>query len=118
MTLALLVTAVALAGAPESDRCKLPVPDNGKLLASALVAQKICGTTAFDKVEWMRGAPDCSKQKDPKMQVVKLDENTFVIRQNMCANYEAPFLYLFLGKDKAYLQDTGATGEEDAMPLR
>lgn len=39
-----------------------------------------------------------------------LDADTFVIRQSVKTNFEAPFLYLIFGRDKALLIDTGAEG--------
>jgi len=62
----------------------------------------------LEKVKWIHGSLDCSQNKDPFAQVVQYDSNTYVIRQNKCLNYEAPFLYLFIGDDAALLVDTGA----------
>lgn len=39
-----------------------------------------------------------------------IDENTFVIRQSVKTNFEAPFLYLIFGNDRALLLDSGAGG--------
>jgi glyoxylase-like metal-dependent hydrolase (beta-lactamase superfamily II) len=47
---------------------------------------------------------------EPQMQVQRVDANTFVIRQSLRTNFEGPFLYLFFGKDKVMLLDTGAGG--------
>jgi len=46
------------------------------------------------------------------------DDHTFVLRQNKAVHYEAPFLYLFLGNDRALLLDTGATADAELFPLR
>jgi hydroxyacylglutathione hydrolase len=69
-------------------------------------------------VRWIHGSPDCDRSTDPPLQVVAVDDETFVIRQSKCVNYEAPFLYLLLGTDTALLHDTGATAEEDRFPIR
>ena len=66
---------------------------------------------------WIHGAENCEKNIDPPIQVVKYNSNTWVLRQNKCTNYEAPFMFLFIGEDKALLIDTGATEEEDIFPL-
>jgi glyoxylase-like metal-dependent hydrolase (beta-lactamase superfamily II) len=42
--------------------------------------------------------------------VQRYDADTFVIRQSVKTNFEAPFLYLLFGKDRALLLDTGAGG--------
>lgn len=47
---------------------------------------------------------------EPVAQVQALDADTFVIRQSVKTNFEAPFLYLLFGRDKALLIDTGAEG--------
>jgi hydroxyacylglutathione hydrolase len=39
------------------------------------------------------------------------------LRQSPCANFEANFLYLLVGSDKALLIDTGAVADPKAMPL-
>ena len=47
---------------------------------------------------------------EPVAQVQALDADTFVIRQSIKTNFEAPFLYLLFGRDRALLIDTGAEG--------
>ncbi len=59
-------------------------------------------------VQWMHGSPDCSTSTDPLFQVHAYNENTYVLRQSKCANFEAPFLYLLFGESHVFLQDTGA----------
>ena len=55
---------------------------------------------------WIDGAT----ANEPETQVQMIDANTFVIRQSVETNFEAPFLYLLFGKDRALLIDTGAGG--------
>jgi hydroxyacylglutathione hydrolase len=69
-------------------------------------------------VRWIHGSLHCDPSPDPPLQVVAVDDETFVIRQSKCVNYEAPFLYLLLGTDTALLHDTGATAEADRFPIR
>src|SRR5689334_4377743 len=38
----------------------------------------------------------------------KYDENTYILRENKCLNYEANFIYLLFGHDKVLMQDTGS----------
>jgi glyoxylase-like metal-dependent hydrolase (beta-lactamase superfamily II) len=47
---------------------------------------------------------------EAQMQVQRYDADTFVIRQSIRTNFEGPFLYLFFGRDRALLLDTGAGG--------
>lgn len=51
---------------------------------------------------------DGTAASEPKMQVQAIDADTFVIRQSVKTNFEAPFLYLLFGKIGALLIDTGA----------
>ena len=46
------------------------------------------------------------------------DEHTFFLRQSKTVSYEAPFLYLLFGNDRALLLDTGATHDPARCPLR
>ncbi len=66
---------------------------------------------------WIHGSENCEENMDPPIQVVQYTSNTWILRQNKCTNYEAPFLFLFIGDEKALLMDTGATEEDDIFPL-
>jgi hydroxyacylglutathione hydrolase len=74
--------------------------------------------TDLAAVRWIHGSPDCGRSTDPPLQVVAADEDTFVIRQSKCVNFEAPFLYVLLGTEIALLHDTGATAGADLFPIR
>lgn len=69
-------------------------------------------------VRWIHGSPSARHNADPKIQVHAHDAHTFVLRQNKAVHYEAPFLYLFLGNERALLLDTGATADPERFPLR
>lgn len=47
-----------------------------------------------------------------------LDADTVQVRQPKASHWEAPFLYLLFGRDRALLIDTGATSDEAVFPLR
>ncbi|MFT4045065.1 MAG: MBL fold metallo-hydrolase [Solimonas sp.] len=53
---------------------------------------------------------DGTAASEPEIQVQRIDADTFVIRQSVKTNFEAPFLYLLFGKDRALLIDSGAGG--------
>ena len=72
---------------------------------------------ALDQVKWIPGSPDCSKGMDPPIQVFQQNKSTWVLRQNKCLSFEAPFMYLLLGDDRALLLDTGATDNPESFPL-
>ncbi|MFI9825813.1 MBL fold metallo-hydrolase [Streptomyces sp. NPDC052013] len=69
-------------------------------------------------VRWIHGSPSAKHNTDPDIQVHGYDEHTFILRQNMAINYEAPFLFLLFGNAKAVLIDTGATASAEFFPLR
>ena len=66
---------------------------------------------------WIHGSENCEENMDPPIQVVQYNRNTWILRQNKCTNYEAPFMFLFIGDEKALLVDTGATKDDDSFPL-
>lgn len=55
---------------------------------------------------------DGTQADEPVTQVQALNADSFVIRQSVKTNFEAPFLYLLFGQDRALLIDTGAEGGE------
>jgi hypothetical protein len=63
------------------------------------------------------GASDCSAAPQDPLQIHKYEPQTFTLRQSPCADFEANFIYLLLGSDKALLIDTGAVANPKAMPL-
>jgi hydroxyacylglutathione hydrolase len=69
-------------------------------------------------VQWIHGSLPARAHSDPSIQVHAYDRHTFVLRQSKAVHYEAPFLYLFCGNDRALLLDTGATADPDRFPLR
>ena len=68
-------------------------------------------------VRWNEGSEDCAKNPQPPIQVHRYNAQTFILRESLCATYEAPFIYLLIGKTKALLIDTGAVADAKVMPL-
>jgi len=69
-------------------------------------------------VRWIHGSVSAKHNADPDIQVHEYDEHTFILRQNMAINYEAPFMFLMFGNTRAVLIDTGATESAEFFPLR
>ena len=67
--------------------------------------------------QWNVGAENCAASPQPPLQVHAYEPQTFILRQNPCANPEANFLYLLIGSQKALLIDTGAVADPNKMPL-
>jgi hydroxyacylglutathione hydrolase len=68
-------------------------------------------------VHWNDGASDCTTTLQDALQVHTYEPQTFILRQSPCATFEANFLYLLVGSDKALLIDTGAVADPKEMPL-
>jgi glyoxylase-like metal-dependent hydrolase (beta-lactamase superfamily II) len=68
-------------------------------------------------VHWNEGASDCKATAQAPLQVHTYEPQTFILRQSPCASFEANFLYLLVGSDKALLIDTGAVADSKEMPL-
>src|SRR3984957_10893893 len=86
--------------------CVLPAP---ACAADVTIAP---WNTPFDE-----GADDCAKHFHPLLEVRRYDAQTFVLRENLCATWEAPFLYLLIGDHRALLIDTGDVADSRKMPL-
>src|SRR5690349_21792685 len=69
-------------------------------------------------VRWIAGSPSAKHNTDPDIQVYAYDPHTVILRQNKAVHYEAPFLYLLFGNERAMLLDTGATESARYFPLR
>lgn len=88
------------------------------LILFTLLACISCKTTNLYKTKWISGSADCTKNTDAPIQVVQYNYNTWILRENKCVNYEAPFMFLFMGKQKALLMDDGATFSAAKFPIQ
>ncbi|MGH8241797.1 MAG: MBL fold metallo-hydrolase, partial [Steroidobacteraceae bacterium] len=85
------------------------------VLIALVVAQPVPGSM---QVQWDEGAEDCDKSPSrAPIQVHRFNAQTFILRQDLCATGEAPFLYLLVGSSKALLVDTGNVEDPQRMPL-
>ncbi len=67
---------------------------------------------------WIHGSPDPRHRTDPPLQVHRVDPDTYLLRESKDVSFEAPFLYLAIGRERALLLDTGATAEPSRFPVR
>jgi len=61
------------------------------------------------QVSWMHGSQSCAQNTDPEIQVHAYNATTYIIRQNKCRTFEAPFIYVLIGGTSALVLDSGAT---------
>ena len=92
----------------------------GTLAVALWVVHAIAGTAQASAplaVRWQSGAQDCDATPPPPLQVHRPAGTTFLLRQNPCSSFEANFLYLLVGKERALLIDSGAVADPARMPL-
>lgn len=84
---------------------------SGMLAAAAfLLVAAAPDSEAPHFAHWIDGTSTTAGATEPETQVQAIDANTFVIRQSVKTNFEAPFLYLIFGKDRVLLLDSGSGG--------
>jgi len=102
------------AGARNTDSV-VPLRRQGAVVHDYTCDGPAPGNLAF---RWTYGSNVAAKNRDPRVQVVQYNEDTFVLRQNVCVHWEAPFTHLLFGNKGALLIDSGATANPDHYPLR
>lgn len=68
--------------------------------------------------KWISGSQNCEMNHDPVIETYRYNKNSYILRQNKCIHYEAPFIYVLLGKKSVFILDTGATADEKKFPLQ
>ncbi|WP_299009333.1 MBL fold metallo-hydrolase [uncultured Shewanella sp.] len=64
-------------------------------------------TRVLSKKQWAHGTENCEDNQEPILDVYQHDVSTFIIRQNKCLTFEAPFIYILIGQNKIVVLDTG-----------
>jgi hydroxyacylglutathione hydrolase len=84
------------------------------LTSSPAWAQLVPGSM---DVHWNEGSTTCAKNPQPPLQVHQYNARTYIVRENPCTTFEAPFMYLLIGSTKALLIDTGDIADPNVIPL-
>jgi hydroxyacylglutathione hydrolase len=87
----------------------------GTLLEASLARSQLVPGSM--DVHWNGGSQDCKAVVQPPIQVHAYNPRTFILRENLCATFEAPFIYLLVGSTKALLIDSGDVADPKLMPL-
>ena len=66
---------------------------------------------------WNEGASNCATSGQPSLEVHPYNAQTFILRENPCATFEAPFMYLLVGSTRALLIDDGDVADPREVPL-
>jgi len=69
------------------------------------------------EVPWNEGAADCKAVPPWPLEVHPMDAGTYILRESLCSTFEAPFMYLLIGSNRAMLIDTGDVADPGQMPL-
>ena len=101
-------------GARNTDSC-LPLGHTGEITHNYASDGPAPGDIAF---RWIHGSICAATNRDPRIQVLAYNEDTYILRENPCIHWEAPFTYLLFDSTGAILIDTGATPEAAYYPLR
>lgn len=86
------------------------LPDVRRAVAVLFAAMCVTGAAPVDVGPRFAPWIDGTTPHEPAVQVQRIDADTFVIRQSVQTNFEAPFLYLLFGRERALLIDSGAGG--------
>ncbi len=73
---------------------QIPEPDGGPIRSGTLPRV------------WQTGGPKCMEV--PEWQIHEYNPDLYILRESGCTDFEKPFLFLFFGKRKALLLDTGS----------
>ncbi len=90
------------------------------LVAAYMLKACAMQTPSLEKLtnhNWNSGARFCFFNSDPAIETYQYDEGTYLLRQNKCSHYEAPFIYVLFGEHSVLIQDTGAIKSEAEFPL-
>lgn len=90
-------------------------------LFAVMASSQADGVSALAEKTWIHGSAHCDDKsadnRDPPLEVFSFDADTYILRQNKCVHFEAPFIYVLFGKHTVFVQDTGATAEAAKFPL-
>ena len=87
------------------------------LFALALPAAYADPVPGSADMHWDAGADDCAGHKAAPIEVHAYNADTYVLREDLCSTWEAPFMYLLIGRQRALLIDTGDVADPKLMPL-
>jgi len=86
-------------------------------IALAVFACQASVASTLSEKAWIHGSENCADNRDPPLEVFSFDASTYILRQNKCVHFEAPFIYVMFGEHTVFVQDTGATEDAGKFPL-
>lgn len=65
----------------------------GVLLSTQIVnANQVNELELINNKKWLHEAVNCENDKSQAFDVLKVNENSYILRQNKCLTFEAPFI--------------------------
>jgi hydroxyacylglutathione hydrolase len=92
--------------------CSTPI--NVKANSTELTSNHI---STIAKSDWIHGSENCKTNQESAFDVYKHDDHSFIIRQNKCLTFEAPFSYVLVGEQQILVLDTGALSDNPEFSL-
>ena len=88
-------------------------------VAGLVTAPAASAQTPTDSLaaHWNAGAADCKVNPPAPLETHAIGAGTYILRESLCATYEAPFMYLLIGAGKAMLIDDGDVADSARVPL-
>ncbi len=100
----MMTIAATLSLATFAAFAQFPQPDGGGLERGVLPAR------------WLSQGNKC--MEIPDWQIHEYNKDFYILRQSPCTDFEKPLIFLFFGKDKALLADTGSANGNLAPSLK
>ncbi len=110
----LLVTGLWLACTGLSTSCSAVKTVDARVSVNDRLTNS---ASTLQQKQWIHGSTDCQSNTDPAIEVFRYDPSSYILRQNKCTNFEAPFIYVLFGGEKVLVLDTGATESAMDFPL-
>jgi glyoxylase-like metal-dependent hydrolase (beta-lactamase superfamily II) len=109
MHIALLIVLLAPLGSTflAAGTSAISVPNDNSLERESVLGGR----------RWIHGSSDCAGNLDPAIDVYAHDQTTYILRQNKCLTFEAPFIYVLVGENKILILDTGAIEDQSDFSL-
>lgn len=82
-----------------------------------IVTQSSIAISSLQQHKWQHGSQDCNHNTDSVLEVFKYDQRSYILRENKCLNFEAPFMYVLIGDTKVLVLDTGTIDNPQQLPL-
>ena len=95
----------------------MSVTANTEGARSGSSSKPVLPTATLRDKNWIHGSTNCDTNEDPAIEVFQYDQSSYILRQNKCLSFEAPFIYVLLGEEKILVLDTGATKSALDFPL-